>query len=52
MLSSLTITRQLIKPFERMGFLPALITISNQTTTSYVTPIVTDILDTSLVNFV
>lgn len=52
MLSGLTITKTADKTVWADGLLTYIITISNQTTTSYVSPVVTDILDTTLVNFV
>lgn len=52
MLSGLTITKTADKTVWADRLLTYTITISNQTTVPYVTPIVKDILDTSLVNFV
>ena len=52
MLSGLTITKTADKTVWADGLLTYTITISNQTTVSYVTPVITDILDTNLVNFV
>ena len=52
MLSGLTITKTADKTVWANRLLTYTITISNQTTVPYVTPIVKDILDTSLVNFV
>ena len=52
MLSGLTITKTANKTVWADRLLTYTITISNQTTVPYVTPIVKDILDTSLVNFV
>ena len=52
MLSGLTISKTADKTVWADRLLTYTITISNQTTVPYVTPIVKDILDTSLVNFV
>ena len=52
MLSGLTITKEADKTIWADGLLTYTITIANQTTLPYVSPVVTDILDTSLIEFV
>ena len=52
MLSGLTITKEADKTIWADGLLTYTITIANQTTLPYVSPVVTDILDTTLIEFV
>lgn len=52
MLSGLTITKEADKTIWADGLLTYTVTIANQTTLPYVKPVVTDILDTTLIDFV
>lgn len=52
MLNGLTITKEANKAIWADGLLTYTITITNQTTLPYVKPVVTDIFDTTLIDFV
>lgn len=52
MIDGLTVTKTSDKPVWADGYLTYTIEVDNQTTKDYTSPVVTDVLDSSLITFV